>query len=77
MSRREWRCRNRECLVPDGAILGRLTCDGGLVLDSGVREFRCYFDSQRALVTCPECGTKREFRGGAFLGWDVIRGDAG
>ena len=67
MSRRAWRCRNRACPVPHGAVLGRLTADGGLVLDPAVRSFRCYLDTGRAAVRCPACGDERAFRGGAVL----------
>ena len=66
MSRRAWRCRNPRCPVPHGAILGRLTADGGLVLDPAVRSFRCYLDTRRVVVVCPFCGVPREFRGGAI-----------
>ena len=67
MSRREWRCRNPGCAAPHGAVLGRLTGDGGLVLDSAVTSFRCYLDTRRAIVCCPTCGAEREFRGGAVV----------
>ncbi|MDP9359167.1 MAG: hypothetical protein M3R02_28560, partial [Chloroflexota bacterium] len=65
VSRREWRCRYPGCSVPHGAVLGRLTADGGLVLDLAVASFRCYLDTRRAVVMCPACGVEREFRGGA------------
>ena len=65
MSRSLWRCRNKACPVPHGAVLGRLTADGGLVLDPAVRAFRCYLDTRRAVVACPGCGAEREFRGAA------------
>ncbi|MDP9353871.1 MAG: hypothetical protein M3R02_01045 [Chloroflexota bacterium] len=65
MSRRFLRCRSRGCPVPHGAVLGRLTADGGLVLDPAVVSFRAYLDTQRAVVVCPACGNGREFRGGA------------
>ena len=67
VSRSLWRCRNRACPVPHGAVLGRLTADGGLVLDPGVAGFRAYFDTRRAVVVCPACGATREFRGGAVF----------
>ena len=67
MSRSLWRCRNRGCPVPHGARLGRLTVDGGLVLDPAVVAFRCYLDTRRAVVDCPACGAEREFRGGAVF----------
>ncbi|MGC4107274.1 MAG: hypothetical protein QM753_13205 [Thermomicrobiales bacterium] len=73
MSRHHWRCRNPACLAPSGAHLGRLVHDGhSLVLDSGVRRFAVYLDTQRAEITCPVCGTVRLFRGLA-----VMRGDDG
>ncbi len=65
MSRRFFRCRNPGCPVSHGAVLGRLTGDGGLVLDPAVDAFRCFLDTRRAIVICPACGTNREFRGGA------------
>ncbi len=69
MSRSLWRCRNRGCCEPHGAVLGRLTADGGLVLDPGVTKLRVYLDTRRAVVACPDCGTSREFRGpGVFSG---------
>ncbi len=67
MSRQDWRCRNPACPVPHGAALGRLTADGGLVLDPAVRAFRCYLDTRRAVVACPACGAWKEFRGAAVL----------
>ena len=66
MSRSMWRCRNRDCPHPHGGLLGRLTADGGLILDPGVVTFRAYLDTRRAVVICPACGTAREFRGGAI-----------
>ncbi|MDP9469116.1 MAG: hypothetical protein M3Q71_00395 [Chloroflexota bacterium] len=69
MSRSLWRCRNLNCPTPHGAVLGRLTADGGLVLDPAVVSFRAYFDTRRVVVACPACGTSREFRGlGVFSG---------
>jgi len=67
MSRSLWRCRSRACPVPHGAVLGRLTSDGGLVLDPAVVGFRCYLDTRRAVVACPACGAGREFRGGVVF----------
>ena len=67
MSRREWRCRNPDCPVPHGAVLGRLTSDGGLVLDPAIRAFRCFLDTRRAAVACPHCEAEREFRGTALV----------
>ncbi len=69
MSRRVWRCRNRDCPVPHGAVLGRLTANGCLLLDPRVMKFRVYLDTRRAVVACPGCGISREFRGpGVFSG---------
>ncbi len=65
MSRSLWRCRNPDCTTRGGAVLGRLTVDDGLVLDPAVGSFAVYLDTRRAIVTCPVCGTKREFRGRA------------
>jgi hypothetical protein len=67
MSRREWRCRNRACPVPHGAVLGRLTADGGLVLVPAVAELKCYLDTGKAVVGCPACGAGREFRGSKVI----------
>jgi len=66
MSRSLWRCRNTACPLPHGAILGRVTSDAGLMLDPAVRSFAVYLDTRRSLVTCPVCGTEREFRGSAI-----------
>lgn len=63
MSRSWWRCRNQECLRRGGAVLGRVTAEGGLVLDPSVRSFAVYLDTGRVEVTCPACGTTRAFRG--------------
>ena len=69
MSRRQWRCRNRDCPVPHGAVLGRLTAVGGLVVDGAVKTVRIYLDSRRVTVGCPACGAEREFQGPAvFIG---------
>jgi hypothetical protein len=65
MSRSLWRCRNRDCPVPHGAVLGRVTKDGGLVLDSAVSTFQVFMDTRRAIIGCPACGFVREFRGPA------------
>lgn len=67
MSRSLWRCRNPACTAPHGAVLGRLTADGDLVLDLAVANFRCYLDTRRAVVSCPSCGAEREYRGGAVF----------
>jgi hypothetical protein len=66
MSRSLWRCRNRECPVPHGAVLGRVTADGGLVLDPGVMTFRAYLDNRRVAIVCPRCGQQRQYRGDAL-----------
>jgi len=63
MSRSLWRCRNRDCPVPHGAVLGHLTADGGLRLDPAVTTFVVYLDTDRAVITCPRCGTARAFFG--------------
>ncbi len=67
MSRRLWRCRNPGCPGRGGAVLGRLTADDGLVLDPTVRGFHCYLDTRKVILTCPACGTTREFRGTAVI----------
>jgi hypothetical protein len=67
VSRRDWRCRNPACAERGGATLGRLTSDEGLVLDPTVSGFRAYLDTRRAVVTCPACGSEREFRGAAVV----------
>lgn len=67
MSRRLWRCHNRNCPIPHGAVLGRLTVDDGLVLNPSVVMFRAYLDTRRAAVMCPACGAAREFRGGVVV----------
>ena len=63
MSRSLWRCRNPECATRGGAVLGRVTADGGLVLDPAVRSFAVYLDSRKATIACPACTSTREFRG--------------
>jgi hypothetical protein len=63
MSRALCRCRNRDCPVPHGAVLGRVTEEGGLMLGPKVTNFRCYFDTRRVIVVCPACAAEREFRG--------------
>ena len=67
MSRSLWRCRNPGCPEPHGAVLGRVTADGGLVLDPGVGRFAVYLDTRRAAVWCPACGSAREFQGTAVM----------
>jgi hypothetical protein len=51
--------------VPYGAVLGKITSNGGLVLEPAVRVFRCFLDTRRVVVACPWCGAEREFRGKA------------
>lgn len=63
MSRSWWRCRNSGCPTRGGAILGRVTTEGGLVLDPAVQTFAVYLDTGRIEIACPACGTRREFRG--------------
>ncbi len=63
MSRSWWRCRNQGCPVRHGAVLGRVTAEGGLVLDPAVRSFAAYLDTGRIEVVCPACDTMRAFRG--------------
>ena len=67
MSRSLFRCRNRGCPVPHGAVLGRLTADGGLVLDRAVTEVKVFLDARRGHLRCPACGAWREFRGSAVV----------
>ncbi len=67
MSRSLWRCRNPECSVEHGALLGRLSKDGSaLVLDFGVGRFSVYLDTGRVDIHCPACGAVRCFRGRAI-----------
>ncbi|MDP9367829.1 MAG: hypothetical protein M3Q03_06075 [Chloroflexota bacterium] len=65
MSRSLWRCRNRACPIPHGAVLGRVTAEDGLVLETGVERFAAYLDTGKVNVWCPACGTVRDFRGRA------------
>jgi hypothetical protein len=65
MSRSLWRCRNPQCPVPHGMVLGRVTTTGGLSLVPAVGTLRCFLDTRKAMVTCPQCGAVREFRGNA------------
>jgi hypothetical protein len=53
--------------VPHGAVLGRLTADGGLVLRPEVETYTVYMDTRRAVITCPRCGQTRGFRGQALF----------
>lgn len=64
MSRSLWRCRNPECSVPHGAVLGRVTAGGGLVLDPAVTVFQCFLDTRRVAIACPICRLPREWRRG-------------
>jgi hypothetical protein len=68
VSRRFFHCLNPECPVRHGMPLGRLTRDGGLVLDPSVQRIRVYLDTRRAVITCPSCGAERRFSGAAVLG---------
>jgi hypothetical protein len=67
MSQSLWRCRNSSCPSLHGAILGRVTESGGLMLAPDIRHFTIYLDTRRADIMCPACGQRREFRG-AFIG---------
>jgi hypothetical protein len=67
VSRSLWRCRHPDCPVRHGSVLGRVTAAGGLVLAPEVKAFAAYFDTGRVEVTCPACGTRRDFRGRALL----------
>ena len=67
MSRSLLRCRNPACPIAHGAVLGRLTRDGGLALDASVRKFNCYFDTRRTEVVCPICGWARTFYSSSIL----------
>jgi hypothetical protein len=66
VSRPLWRCRQPDCPVRHGAVLGRVTADGGLALAPEVKAFAAHFDTGRVEVTCPACGAKRDFRGRAL-----------
>ncbi len=68
MSRSLWRCRNPDCSTRGGAVLGRVTANEGLVLDPAVVSFAVYLDTLKAIVTCPACGARREFRGTCVRG---------
>jgi hypothetical protein len=67
VSRSLWRCRNPQCPAPHGAVLGRVTAEGGLVLVPTVTVFRVYLDTHRAAIGCPRCGHRRMFRGVAVI----------
>lgn len=68
MSRRLWRCQSPGCPVAHGKVLGRLTEEGGLVLDPAVVAFRAFFDTKKVVVVCPACGSSRDFRGRSVTG---------
>jgi hypothetical protein len=53
--------------VAHGTVLGRMTVDGGLVLDPAVESYTIYMDTRRAMITRPRCGQAREFRGQALF----------
>ncbi len=72
MGRRLLHCRNPECSVLGGAVLGRITASDGLVLSTEVADLRCYLDARRAVIGCPACGSLREFRG-ASISTDRVR----
>lgn len=63
MSRRLWRCRNRDCPVPHGAVLGRLTVEGILIVDESIQAARCYLERGQALIKCPACGHLKTYFG--------------
>lgn len=67
MSRTMWRCHAPGCTAATGSSLGRITQDDGLILDPRVRGFSAYLDTRRVFVVCPDCGTKREFRGRSIM----------
>ena len=66
--RHDWRSRNPECAVQQGAVLGWITNGQGFVLDPRVERFAVYLDTRRATVWCPACGAAREFRGTSVIG---------
>jgi hypothetical protein len=59
LSQSLWRCRNRTCGVPHGAVLGRVTADGGLVLQFEAATFVAHLNTKRVYAR----GGVREFRG--------------
>lgn len=63
MGRRLLRCRNRDCPVGGGAVLGRLTDDGGVVVSPCKGGVLAFLDSGRAEIRCPACGRPRDFLG--------------
>ena len=67
MGRSKWRCRNPECEIRFGAVLGNVTDLGGLELAREVLTFSIYFDTRRVAVRCPACGVTRDFRGAAVF----------
>jgi len=48
-------------------VLGRVTAEGGLMLNRSVERFAVYLDTKRATVWCPACGAAREFRGSSVI----------
>ncbi len=75
MGRSLWRCRNSACPVPHGAVLGRVTAEGGLALDPSIACFQLHFDTRRATIWCPCCGRPRDFRGEAIISGHVPRAE--
>lgn len=73
MGRTAWRCRNRGCPVPHGAVLGTLTRGGDLELATGAAEFAIQLVLGRATVRCPACGRCRDFRGGSVYSARIKR----
>jgi hypothetical protein len=68
MSRLLWRCRNVDCPVRGGAVLGKIVQGEGLVLEPSAILQAVYLDTRRAVIVCPACGQWREFRGGWLRG---------
>ncbi len=67
MSRRLWRCRNRGCPIPHGAVLGSFAREGVLSVDRAVLNLQCFLEVRRTAVTCPQCGRVRDFYGPVVL----------
>ncbi len=63
MGRRYFRCRNPDCRVRHGALLGRLTLGGGIELYPDSCSVRVFLDTRRAVVKCSHCGRERGFEG--------------
>lgn len=74
MSRSFWRCRNPNCSVPHGEVLGSLGSAGDLTFGADVAAFSIHLDTRKAVVVCPSCGARREFRAGSI---HAARGRAG